>query len=700
MSKARILADLISDSQITASEVTGLALNSIQTGDTSVEVLDTGTDGKIVVKVDNEAAMEIGKNSMAIPKGTTAERNVTPTLGELRYNTDIGFFETYTTSGWGSIATPPAVTGVTPTAFDGSIGTSFTISGNYFDANSTVQFRGADGTYYSAATVTFVDDSELIATNATVLPVANEPFRVRVTTGAGLSSTSAVTIDAGSTPTWTTASGLLYTTATYDEVISGVTVAATDDDGQAVTYALTSGSLPTGVTFDAATQTISGTADPQATTTYTFEITATDSVGNANPREFSLKITNGSPVWVTELPTALNQSTTPDTLVATDPEGSTVSYSVTSGSLPTGLILNSDGTWSGTPTTLETGSTTIRATDAQGGYTDSTVSYQVSNDGGEALFTTVGTHSWTAPSDVTSVSVVAVGGGGAGSPYFGAGGSGGGLGWKNNISVTPGQSYTVVVGAGGVSFTDADTGGLTTSSSGPGEYSAGNGSISYFGTSSTVAGLGGEHGGGNGNAIDPVGGGYVGDGGGSGGKSNGPYNTSRYNYDSAGGGGAGGYAGNGGAGAGSDSTNSTTWLDATDGSGGAGGGATSRFVGTEPDSFSGSGGGGTGLYGQGTNGAKGVFVSLSNGNTTSSGQYGRGGSGGGDGQDSTNINSVSRGGNGGFPGGGGGSGHGAQSESYGGAGGNGAVRIIWGDGRAFPSTNVNEASSGGNVTTY
>eukprot|EP00047_Mylnosiga_fluctuans_P024645 m.166012 g.166012 ORF g.166012 m.166012 type:complete len:97 (-) comp9897_c1_seq16:77-367(-) len=31
----------------------------------------------------------------------------------------------------------------------------------------------------------------------------------------------------------------------------------------------------------------------------------------------------------------------------------------------------------------------------------------------------------------------------------GYGGGGGGLGWKNNIPVVPGQSYTVVVGAGG-----------------------------------------------------------------------------------------------------------------------------------------------------------------------------------------------------------------------------------------------------------
>jgi hypothetical protein len=35
----------------------------------------------------------------------------------------------------------------------------------------------------------------------------------------------------------------------------------------------------------------------------------------------------------------------------------------------------------------------------------------------------------------------------------------------------------------------------------------------------------------------------------------------------------------------------------------------------------------------------------------------------------------------------------------GGSGANGAVRIIWGDGRSFPSTNVDQASSTAGETT-
>ncbi len=129
---------------------------------------------------------------------------------------------------------------------------------------------------------------------------------------------------------------------------------------------------------------------------------------------------------------------------------------------------------------------------------------------GSQSYTTPGTYTWVAPAGVTKVSVVAVGAGQGGSGGTTDAGSGaGGLGWKNNISVVSGNSYTVVVGnnpAGGCS---------------PG--------ASYFINSTTVAGNGG---------VCHAGGTYVGCGGGNGGNG------------SSGGGGAGGYSGAGGTGGG------------------------------------------------------------------------------------------------------------------------------------------------------
>jgi len=67
---------------------------------------------------------------------------------------------------------------------------------------------------------------------------------------------------------------------------------------------------------------------------------------------------------------------------------------------------------------------------------------------GQDAYTTAGTYSWVAPAGVTSVSVVTVGAGGGVTGNCGTGGAGGGaLAYANNITVIPGNSYAVVVGA-------------------------------------------------------------------------------------------------------------------------------------------------------------------------------------------------------------------------------------------------------------
>jgi hypothetical protein len=82
------------------------------------------------------------------------------------------------------------------------------------------------------------------------------------------------------------------------------------------------------------------------------------------------------------------------------------------------------------------------------------------NAGVVKTFTTVGNTSWTAPSDVSQVEVLVVaGGGGSGgsglrsgfvnNAAWGGGGGGGGLIYNSQYTVTPGQTYTVTVGAGG-----------------------------------------------------------------------------------------------------------------------------------------------------------------------------------------------------------------------------------------------------------
>lgn len=294
---------------------------------------------------------------------------------------------------------------------------------------------------------------------------------------------------------------------------------------------------------------------------------------------------------------------------------------------------------------------------------------------GQAEFLTPGTYTWICPDGVSSVSAVCVGAGGGGySSWANSAGSGGGLGWKNNIPVAPGNSYTVVVGTGGIKNVSA-------------------GGNSYFIDLSTVAGYGGGNASAGAytsgpNSNSTYGGGWQGDGGGAGGYAN---------Y--TGGGGAGGYAGTGG---GSQS-------DAAASSGaGAGGGYYSSTYGT-------GAGGGVGVYGIRTdyNAQYGyAYGSLGNGKGSDylwvANQQGLGGRGGSyrtgtisgqttgyhgcSGENPWGFSNNSGAIQGGFPGGGGG----GPGTSYGGGrGGDGAVRIIWsgeavGVGRAYPSTLVED----------
>ena len=98
---------------------------------------------------------------------------------------------------------------------------------------------------------------------------------------------------------------------------------------------------------------------------------------------------------------------------------------------------------------------------------------------GQQAYTTAGTYTWVAPPGVTSVSVVAVGPGGGllATTTAGTSCAGGGLGYKNAYSVTPGSSYTVVVGgpSSGVDSYFVSTavvkgGAASTSGNTPGTY--------------------------------------------------------------------------------------------------------------------------------------------------------------------------------------------------------------------------------------
>lgn len=244
---------------------------------------------KLKAKAINPDLSGIG-SYITMPSGTTAQRPASPTLGMMRYNTDTGYFETYTAAGWGSVATPPSVTTVSPTTYNGEQGTLFTISGSFFDNLASVKFITAQGTEYAAAITTYVNSGQLTATTPQDFTVANEPLSVKVINGSGLSTTLSNVIDCGGTPTWNTAAGTLATC--YDIMRVGFTssISASDPDANAtISYSIVSGSIPTGMSFNTTTGAITGTPSAVVSdTTYTFTARVTDNAGNTNDRTFSI----------------------------------------------------------------------------------------------------------------------------------------------------------------------------------------------------------------------------------------------------------------------------------------------------------------------------------------------------------------------------------------------------------------------------
>jgi len=317
---------------------------------------------------------------------------------------------------------------------------------------------------------------------------------------------------------------------------------------------------------------------------------------------------------------------------------------------------NAEVTGSASPLTL-TGLTNSTAYNIQAaaqnaaGYGPVGTTTATPADPAQTSYTLAGTYTWVAPSGLSpsTVSIVAVGGGGGANTYpgfsrtGGSGGGGGGLGYKNNISVTAGNSYTVVVGDGGRGATGYGA------SSEPNVIGNSNSAESGFNSSfnGTTYATGGQGAGVSGIYTGGVGGTQSNaDGGGTGGQ--GGSNNNVQSWWSFGGG-AAGYSGDGGHGG--------TWQ--------AGGAYT-------PGSSAGSGGGaggsaswsqqcGVGLLGEGASGA---VSQAGSGGTVGNIGY----SGGGASTPGTNISAAMKG----APGG---------------------VRIIYsfsGTTRAFPSTNTGD----------
>ncbi len=276
----------------------------------------------------------------------------------------------------GEVTAGAFITSATPTALS-TINDTTVVAGGNFASNVAAYFVGSDNIERSPKSIVRSSASSLILTRPDDFPTNLGTYKIVVEnpgitrpTGSSLHIlNNAVT--AGTTPNWTTETIL-------PEVVNGIpysaTLIAADIEGTDIDYSVVSGSLPSGIILDSETGVLSGTYSGSDFSITNLVVRALDTGGNIVDRTFT--IFKSTPVWVTTSIASYNsnQSYSKQLQVTSD---TSVTYTLASGSLPSGITLSSSGLISGTTSSTSNFSITIRATDAVGNYADQTLALNV-----------------------------------------------------------------------------------------------------------------------------------------------------------------------------------------------------------------------------------------------------------------------------------------------------------------------------------
>jgi uncharacterized protein YhjY with autotransporter beta-barrel domain len=321
---------------------------------------------------------------------------------------------TFTTSGGTAPYTYAATTALPPgltLASNGTLSGTPTQGGSFaITIRSTDSTTGAGAPFATSLNTTLVIDAD---------PLVLSPTNPALTATYGVANSITFTTSGGSAPRSLALTGALPTGMTFDAatgVLSGtptvsgsfpLTVTATDSSATPVTtsraYTLTiagptialtpatlpaatagqaysqpiaatggvspysfaaTGALPAGVTL-ASDGTLAGT--PASAGSFNVTVIATDRFGSTGSHAYTLTVNTGAlSVTPATQPTAhVGQAYTAS--FSTTGGVAPYSYAVTSGALPAGLALASNGTLSGTPTQAGSFPVSIRATDSTGG---------------------------------------------------------------------------------------------------------------------------------------------------------------------------------------------------------------------------------------------------------------------------------------------------------------------------------------------
>ena len=294
-------------------------------------------------------------------------------------------------------------------------------------------------------------------------------------------------------------------TISGDFFASGATVKAIGQDLSEI--AATSVSFTNSTTLVA---TFNGTSFADAQEDYSIEVT---NVSGLAGKGSDLLAVNASPAWTVasgSLGTIFDSARSGISITtgATDDEGASLTYSVSTGSLPSGLsIASATGTISGTLSAVGSDTTTSFTLSVTDGTNTTTRAYSITVKAPVVTsYTSTGSGTFSVPTGVSAVDVLVVAGAGGGGARGGGGGGAGGLIYRPAFPVTPGSTISTQVGTGGR---------RATMNNGTDSEGAVNGIDSIFGT---LRAKGGGHGGNQtGSPVGPTPNGGAGTGGSGGG---------------------------------------------------------------------------------------------------------------------------------------------------------------------------------------
>lgn len=241
---------------------------------------------------------------------------------------------------------------VTPTSAPVSSSVMLQATGSGFNANSIILFNGA------STSTTQVDPSNLTAQLSASALAQPGDVDIAIQDRQTLQQSNRIRFHIVPLPSITTTT---LSTATSGTAYSA-TLAATGGQSP-YKWSLASGTLPTGMSLSTA-GVLAGT--PSQSGTFSFAVSATDSETTplVATQSFSLVVQAPLSITTTSLANATSGMTYSTTLAATGGQ-SPYKWSLTSGTLPTGITLSNAGVLAGTPAQSGTFNFTVSAADSE-----------------------------------------------------------------------------------------------------------------------------------------------------------------------------------------------------------------------------------------------------------------------------------------------------------------------------------------------